>query len=147
MTYHDLLSQLETHAASPVHWMLDDGAFVPAHCHITEVGRVSKEFIDCGGTRRSVAHLALQLWVANDTDHRVDSAKFRQILKLAEAIGAQAELPVEVEYEFIPGRVSSFPLAGVEATPGGLLMLLGTKHTACLAPDQCGVGPNGEACC
>ena len=27
-----------------------DGAFVPPHFHITEVGKVEKHFIDCGGT-------------------------------------------------------------------------------------------------
>ncbi|MEI7863404.1 MAG: DUF6428 family protein, partial [Planctomycetota bacterium] len=33
--------------------MLPDKSFVPAHFHITEVGRVQKDFIDCGGTVRS----------------------------------------------------------------------------------------------
>jgi len=33
----------------------------------------------------------------------------------------------------------------VEVTPSGLLFHLGTKHTACLAPEKCGVNSGG--CC
>jgi hypothetical protein len=32
---------------------LENGQLVPAHFHITEVGKVSKHFIDCGGTIRT----------------------------------------------------------------------------------------------
>jgi hypothetical protein len=35
--------------------------------------------------------------------------------------------------------VAGFPVAGYEVTPAGLLFYLGTKHTACLAPEKCGV--------
>jgi hypothetical protein len=52
-------------------------------------------------------------------------------------------LPVEVEYE--DTVVSQYPLAAAEPTPSGLLFHLGDKHTACLAPDKCGVG--GTGCC
>jgi hypothetical protein len=31
---------------------LPDGTLVPNHFHVTEVGIVSKHFIDCGGTVR-----------------------------------------------------------------------------------------------
>ena len=37
--------------------MLPEGEFVPTHFHITEVGRVRKDFIDCGGTVRSTNYL------------------------------------------------------------------------------------------
>ena len=30
-----------------------DGTAVPAHFHITEVGKVEKHFIDCGGTENA----------------------------------------------------------------------------------------------
>jgi len=35
-----------------VEFALPDGAKVPAHFHVTEVGYVTKDFFDCGGTRR-----------------------------------------------------------------------------------------------
>jgi hypothetical protein len=57
-----------------------------------------------------------------------------------------ADLPVEVEYE--DGRVSQFPVAAAEVTPSGVLLHLGAKHTACLAPDRCGVeGAGPSSCC
>ncbi len=33
-------------------FQLPNGEFVPPHFHITEVGAVSRHFIDCGGTER-----------------------------------------------------------------------------------------------
>jgi hypothetical protein len=32
-----------------VTFMLPNGSFVPEHFHVTEVGLVTKNFIDCGG--------------------------------------------------------------------------------------------------
>ncbi len=142
-----LLSELKaTLGANPgagLHFLLPDGDMVPAHFHITEVGRVQKDFIDCGGTTRSSTSCLLQVWVADDLDHRLTADRFGMILKLAEALLKSDELPVEVEFE--SAAISQYPLGGVEATPMGLLFHLGTKHTACLAPDRCGVGEKG--CC
>ncbi len=41
------LKSLET-----ISFQLPDGSLVPGHFHVTEVGRISKHFIDCGGTVR-----------------------------------------------------------------------------------------------
>jgi hypothetical protein len=129
----------------PLHLMLPDGDLVPAHFHVTEVGRVPKDFIDCGGTVRSSAACVLQVWVAGDRDHRLDTAKLAGILRLAAPVLKAADLPVEVEYE--DGRVSQYPVSAAEVTPSGVLFHLGTKHTACLAPDRCGVDASGPSCC
>ncbi len=32
-----------------VEFQLEDGTFVPEHFHVTEVGEITKKFIDCGG--------------------------------------------------------------------------------------------------
>lgn len=128
-----------------LHLLLPDGDLVPAHFHVTEVGRVQKDFIDCGGTTRSVTSCVLQVWVAKDTDHLLSAAKLAGILSMAAPLLKSDALPVEVEYE--SGVVSQYPLGGAEVTPSGLLFHLGTKHTDCLAPDRCGVGPNASGCC
>lgn len=122
-----------------MHWMLPDKSFIPAHYHITEVGRVQKDFIDCGGTVRLLTSCLLQIWVANDTDHRLETTKLAKIIKSAHWL--LDDLPVEVEYE--GAAVSQYPLGGAEITPSGILFYLGSKHTACLAPDKCGLG----GCC
>jgi hypothetical protein len=136
---------LAENPAAPLHLMLPDGAFVPAHFHVTEVGRVQKDFIDCGGTVRSSAACVLQVWVADDRDHRLDTAKLAGILRLAAPVLKSADLPVEVEYE--DGRLSQYPVSAAELTPSGVLFHLGSKHTACLAPDRCGVDTSGPSCC
>ncbi len=119
-----------------LHVMLPNGEFVPDHFHITEIGRVHKEFVDCGGTRREATSCVLQVWVANDTHHRLNSAKLSQIMKVASGL-VRDDMPLVVEYG--SETVATYPVGGVEVTPKGLLLVLGAKPTACLAPDKCGV--------
>ena len=143
MTISELRRLLETHPGAMMHFMLPDKAFVPAHYHITEVGRVHKDFIDCGGTMRSSTSCVLQVWVADDVDHRLDSTKLAKILQVAWPLLQSDDLPVHVEYE--DAVVSQYPIGGAEITPGAILFSLGAMHTACLAPDKCGV--DGKGCC
>jgi protein-tyrosine-phosphatase len=143
MNVKDFRAVLEANPGVKMHFMLPDQSFVPAHYHITEIGRVHKDFIDCGGTVRSLTSCLLQIWVATDVDHRLETTKLAKIMEIARPLLKSDDLPVEVEYE--DAVVSQYPLGGVEVTPSGILFYLGTKHTACLAPEKCGVG--GEACC
>lgn len=143
MTVGELERALAAQPTAALHLMLPSGEFVPAHFHVTEVGRVQKDFIDCGGTVRSSVLCVLQVWVANDTEHRLSAGKLAGVLRIAAPLLKSDALAVEVEYETV--SVSQYPLAGVEATPAGLLFHLGAKHTDCLAPDRCGVG--ATACC
>ena len=145
MTVDTFLHSLSANPAAAIHLMLPDRSFVPAHFHITEVGKVRKDFIDCGGTVRSTAACVLQVWVAQDKDHRLDTTKLAQIVRLAGPLLGSQELPVEIEYEGT--SVSQYPVAATEVTPSGVLFHLGTKHTACLAQDRCGVGAATAAGC
>lgn len=145
MTLNDFTAVLADNPNATIQLLLPDGASVPAHFHVTEVGRVQKDFIDCGGTVRSAAACVLQVWVANDTDHRLTAAKLAKIVGLAAPLLKTNELPVEVEYE--AAVVSQYPLASAESTPSGLLLRLGSKHTACLAEDRCGIVPAESSCC
>lgn len=143
LTIKDFLTAIENNPDARMHWMLPDKSFVPAHYHITEVGKVQKDFIDCGGTVRSKKTCMLQIWVANDLDHRLETTKLASIMKVALPLLESDDLPVEVEYE--EGAISQYPVGGMEVTPSGILFYLGTKHTACLAPEKCGIG--GTGCC
>ncbi|MBM3982945.1 MAG: hypothetical protein FJ304_22270 [Planctomycetes bacterium] len=145
MTVGEFAALLARYPNAALHMMLPDGDFVPAHFHVTEVGRVQKDFIDCGGTTRSATACLVQVWVAADIEHRLSAGKLAGILSMAAPLLKSDALPVEVEYE--SGVVSQYPLGGAEVTPSGLLFHLGTKHTDCLAPDRCGVGPKGTGCC
>ncbi len=143
MTVAEFRAVVAAHPDAHLHWMLPDKAFVPQHYHITEVGRVQKDFIDCGGTIRSLTSCLLQIWVADDRHHRLRAATLAKIMDVAGPVLKSDDLPIEVEYE--AGAISQYPLAGVEVTTSGPLVYLGTRHTACLAPDRCGV--DGGGCC
>ena len=142
MTVEEFCQALDTNPNAKMHWMLPDKPFVQAHYNITEVGKVHKDFIDCGGKTRSAKACLLQVWVANDVDHRLETTKLMEIMRIARPLLQSEDLPVEVEYE--QGMISQYPIGGMEVTPSGLLFL-GAKHTACLAPEKCGV--DGTGCC
>jgi hypothetical protein len=150
MKTHELLHLLTAQPSTVLHLHLPNGDRVPQHYHITEVGRVTKDFIDCGGTRRTTASCVLQAWVAQDEEHRLETGKLARIIDLAAPILGDTALPVEIEYE---GKlVSQYPVAAGEHQADGLHLFLTTKHTDCLAKESCGlVGVNEEnddaSCC
>ena len=111
---------------------LPNGAFVPAHFHITEVGNITRNFIDCGGVQRQENKLNLQLWVASDTDHRLDPTNLLNILQLAEKQLGNSNVEVEVEYQ--QSTIGRYKLA----FNGAVFQLINTQ-TACLALNQCGI--------
>ena len=113
-------------------FQLPNGAFVPAHFHITEVGNITRNFIDCGGVQRQENKLNLQLWVASDTDHRLDPTNLLNILQLAEKQLGNSNVEVEVEYQ--QSTIGRYKLA----FNGAVFQLINTQ-TACLAPNQCGI--------
>src|SRR5476651_1421286 len=119
MLFEPLLGVLRDNPIAAIRMQLPDGTFVPAHFHVTEVGRVQKDFIDCGGTIRSTTACVLQVWVAQDFDHRLDTTKLAHIVRLAAPLLKSTELPVEVEYE--AETVSQFPVVAAEVTPSGVL--------------------------
>ncbi|MBY0230922.1 MAG: hypothetical protein K2W96_16675 [Gemmataceae bacterium] len=152
MNVGQVRSLLEAHPEASLHFALPDGSLVPAHFHVTEVGRVRKDFIDCGGTVRSSSSCVLQLWVADDTDHRLTAGKLAGILRMAEGLLGSDDLPVEAEHE--AGVLSQYPVEEAHLTPSGLLFVLGGKHADCLAKEKCGAAPlamadacAGTGCC
>lgn len=141
MNAKEFFSALEQNPDVHIHWMLPDKSFIPPHYHITEIGKVKKDFVDCGGTVRSLTTCLMQIWVADDTDHRLNTNKLVSIFTFAKHLIESGDVPLEVEYE--DTKVSQYPVAGLELTPSGLLVYLGVKHTSCLAPNKCGV----SGCC
>ena len=127
------LSTLKEYLASlsAINFKLPDGSFLPSHFHVTEVGLVSKHFIDCGGTERKEKVANFQLWEAGDYDHKLAPQKFLRILDLSHKIFGSEDLEIEVEYQ--QGTIGKFGLGF-----NGMDFELTPKHTACLASDACG---------
>jgi hypothetical protein len=117
--------------------VLPGGEAVPRHFHVTEVGGVRKDFIDCGGTKRVASWCLLQAWVATDVEHRMGAEKLLKILEMGASVMPGDFLPVEFEYE--DGVISQYPLAAVEVGEAALVLKLEKKHTDCLAKDKCGI--------
>ena len=111
---------------------LPDGSSVPNHFHVTEVGKVSKDFIDCGGTRRTETKANFQLWEANDYDHRLHPEKLVDIIELSEKILGIGDIEIEVEYQ-------GSTIGKYDLDHDGNQFQLVNKKTACLALDHCGV--------
>lgn len=145
MIIAELRHLLESNSESSLRFMLPSSQLIPAEFHITEVGRIDKTFIDCGGTQRQSAACLLQAWTANDLDHRLVAGKFAKILQLAEPVLRSVDLPVEVEYG--PDVAAQYSISDVEITPNRLLFILSGKQTDCLARDKCGIEPCGSSGC
>lgn len=117
---------------SQVQFKLENGTFVPEHFHITEVGMVTKHFMDCGGTIRNEKLVNFQLWNANDVDHRLQPTKLLQIIELSEKVLGMEDAEIEVEYQ--NDTIGKYALAF-----DGTYFILQNKTTACLAEDACGI--------
>lgn len=125
-------------AASPgsvVRFELPGGDLIPVHAHVSEVARVEKHFVDCGGVRRLERFCRLQAWVAADTHHRLDAAKLLRILDAAAPLLGCDDPEVDVEHE--AGVLTQMPVVSVAARPGELVFRLARRHAECLAEDQC----------
>lgn len=113
-------------------FQLPNGELVPNHFHVTEVGKITKNFIDCGGTVRNEEVANFQLWNANDYDHRLHPEKLLDIIELSEKILKLDDLEIEVEYQ--GDTIGKFGLDF-----DGTNFLLTSKQTDCLAKESCGI--------
>ena len=115
-----------------LNFQLENGTPVPEHFHVTEVGVISKHFIDCGGVVRNEKVANFQLWDANDFDHRLKPQKLLNIIALSEQKLGMEDLEVEVEYQ--ADTIGKYDLGF-----NGKNFVLQSKETNCLASDKCGI--------
>jgi len=128
MTLEEIKSALADQ--STISFILPDGSAVPAHFHVTEVGKVTRHFIDCGGKERKEEIVNFQLWEADDYDHRLHPEKLVSIIKLSQERLSIGNLPVEVEYQ--GATIGRYDLAHEDGQ-----FTLVNKATDCLARDKC----------
>jgi hypothetical protein len=119
-----------------VTFKLPNGTMVPAHFHVTEVGIITKQFIDCGGTVRNEQVINFQLWEANDFDHRLAPQKLNNIIDLSERVLRLPDAEVEVEYQAV--TIGKY---GLYFNAANSNFELTAKTTNCLAHDKCGIPP------
>ncbi len=147
------VSEIKNHllTAATINFKLVSGAYVPEHFHVTEIGLVSKHFIDCGGTIRFEKVANFQLWNANDFEHRLQPQKLLKILAISEKILGNEDLEIEVEYQ-----TETIGKYGLHYNGKDFILI--PKHTACRASESCGIpsaeqkvplneSPTQTACC
>ena len=128
------LSEFKTrlNALTELNFRMPGGENLPKHFHVTEVGQVTKHFIDCGGTIRNERVVNFQLFEAGDTDHRLAPQKLMNIIGLSEKVLNLEDGEIEVEYQ--DRTIGKY---GLEYKDGSFILTL--KNTACLASDKCGI--------
>ena len=119
-------------ALENVEFQLESGTFVPEHFHVTEIGMITKHFIDCGGVIRNEKVVNFQLWNADDFEHRLKPNKLLNVIKLSEEKLGIEDLEIEVEFQ--RETIGKYDLAF-----NGKNFVLKNKTTACLAQDACGI--------
>jgi hypothetical protein len=121
---------------SEISFQFENGLHIPQHFHITEVGVITKDFIDCGGVIRNEKLISFQLWHANDFNHRLKAKNILEIISIAENSIISEDLEIEVEYQ--NSTIGKYGLSF-----NGENFILKSKITNCLAEDNCGI-PNSK---
>lgn len=146
MKLSDLRAAAEKHSDAVARFVLPDGDEIPLHAHVTEVGHVVKNFIDCGGVIGKSETVLLQTHVGQDTHHRLTAGTFAKILKLGDRVLPHDQLEVEVEYDCCV--VAQYPVTEVKLAGEHLDVILGRRRTQCLAQErQKDAGVTVDACC
>lgn len=125
-------------------FLFPNGKSIEPEFHITEVGHVVKNFVDCGGTLRKRESCLLQAWIdEHDSSHRLNAGKLSHILQLSREIISSDQLAIELEYGRC--RVSQFAVESYFASARVLTFQLANKKTDCLARGAC--EPTSEPSC
>ena len=144
MTLRDLQVALEANPESSPRFILPNGDYIPEHAHITEVGHVIRNFVDCGGVTGREERVVLQTHVGNDTEHRLRADRFAKILRLGNRVIPGADLDVDVEYDCCV--VAQYPIE--EARPEGdhLNLILQRGRTQCRARERRDIETTASCC-
>lgn len=134
MKISEFVGLLEANPEAEMQFLLPNGR-IAAHAHVTEVGRIERLFVDCGGKPRRLVNCNVQMWEYTDVEHRLTPQKLAGIFGKAAVMFGGEDLPVEVEFE--DGVISQYPVKAGGMQDGKLTFELEAKHTACLALELC----------
>lgn len=138
MKLNELSVLLAKQENKPFKLLLPGGGEVPQSFHVTEVGYVKKQFLDCGDHYHQSNIVQLQAWVGEDPEHRLLAGKLMRIIaRASENILPQdaGEFPVEIEYENL--ELTQFRIHDYAIAEDAVVLNLEAKHTDCLAKDRC----------
>lgn len=136
------ISELKTklNGVTSLSFKLPSGEIVPKHFHLTEIGYTTKKFIDCGGIIHTESYATLQLWVAEDYDHRLSPKGFLKIIDISKSVLPEEDLELEVEYQ-----IETINKFGLDFD--GENFILTPRQTDCLAKEKCNIPQPKSDCC
>lgn len=134
MRLQELQTAVAQHPNTFTRFVLPDGDYIPSHAHVTEVGHVVKNYIDCGGETGREEKVLLQTHVGSDTEHRLRSDRFGKILQLGQRVLPNNQLDVEVEYDCCV--VAQYPVSAVKPVGEHLDIVLVRGRTQCRARER-----------
>lgn len=128
------LSAFKQHlkALENLNFILPNGEKVPAHFHITEIGLISKHFVDCGGDVHQEKSANIQIWVTEDLEHRLSPAGLLNIADISKKVLGDEDLEIEVEFQ-----TETIGKYALDFKFGHFVLV--AKQTDCLAKLQCGI--------
>ena len=140
-TFKEKLSEIQQ-----IQFMTPNGKWIAPHFHITEIGKKTKTFLDCGNELRNESFITFQLWHANDFDHRLLPQKLIHIIENSSALQIDETMEIEVEFQ-TDLTIGLFSLEFANS-----IFKLLSKETNCLAKDHCGIQElqmniSNNACC
>jgi hypothetical protein len=144
MKLHELQSTLAEYPNTFPRFVLPNGDYIPAHAHVTEVGHVVRNFIDCGGLTGKEEKVVLQTHVGSDIDHRLRSDRLAKILRLGHRLIPSAGLDVDVEYDCCV--VAQYPIAEATTDHEHLNLILRRGRTQC-RPQERRESETAVSCC
>jgi hypothetical protein len=118
--------------APTVRFLQQNGELVPLHFHITEVGLITKHFLDCGGDVHTEKLASLQIWVADDVDHRLEPKGLLKIIELSNKVLGNEDLEIEVEFQ-----TDTIGRYNIEKQGNNFVLI--AKQTDCLAKIKCNI--------
>jgi hypothetical protein len=144
MKIRELQRVLQAHSNSFPRFVLPDGSHIPLHAHVTEVGHLVRNFIDCGGVVGREERVVLQTHVGSDSDHRLKSDRFAKILQLGQRVLPSSDLDVSVEYDCCV--ISQYPVGEAKVAGEYLDLILEREHTQCRAKERAKAEKSDNCC-
>ncbi|RMG83018.1 MAG: hypothetical protein D6707_01785, partial [Bacteroidetes bacterium] len=97
------------------------------------------KYIDCGGTVRTDNKVSIQIWEAEDYNHRLSPEKLLRIIEIAENQLGIPDEEIEIEYQGV------FTIEHYSPDFDGEKFILVPLQTDCLAKGKCGIPEKPKA--
>ena len=155
MKTNEFLSILETHREKSLLFEYQQGNFVDANYHITEVKNIQIEAVDCGARSDSWKETLIQLWESPDEKDTASYMTAYKALGILKKVNKMRPMEQEAELKFEYGN-KNFHTAQLFVNDYAwnerqIIVKLAVEKTTCKARESCGVPMEAQevtqSCC